>query len=232
MPYCVNCGVELDGNAKLCPLCQTPVWHSEYSSETAAYFPTKPTVVKPVPKRALVLLLTSMLVSVALCCGFLNLLLPTERPWSLYVIGAVVMLWVWVVLPLLLRKPPAFFKLTLDVAAIGIYAYLISIDLNGDVWFRGLALPILGEACVVVFLLSFLLRDHRRSILSTISLSIGAVGLFVLGVGFSIDHYFLGHWEPGWPLVVLVICVALIIPLQIIRHVPSLREEARRRFNL
>lgn len=232
MPYCVNCGVELNSNAKLCPLCGTPVWHPEQSPDTASYFPTKPTVVKPASKRALALLFSSMLASAALCSGGLNLLIPTERPWSLYVIGAAVMLWIWFVLPMLARRLPTFFKLTLDVAAIGIYIYLISIDLHGGVWFRGLALPILGEACIVVFALSFLLRGRRHSILSTISLSIGAVGLFFLGVGISIDHYFLGYWTPGWSLVVLVICVGLIIPLQIIRHVPSLREEARRRFNL
>ena len=33
-------------------------------------------------------------------------------------------------------------------------------------------------------------------------------------------------------LIVLVVCVGLIIPLRIVRRVPALREEARRRFNL
>ena len=32
--------------------------------------------------------------------------------------------------------------------------------------------------------------------------------------------------------IVLAVCVGLIIPLRIVRRVPSLREEARRRFNL
>ena len=93
-----------------------------------------------------------MLASVSLCCGVLNLLLPTERPWSLYVIGAAVMLWIWFVLPMLARRIPIFFRLTADVAAVGVYVFLISIDLSGSAWFRGLALPILGWACVLVFL--------------------------------------------------------------------------------
>ena len=230
MSYCVNCGVELHPGAKVCPLCQTPAWNPDLSAPS--YFPTKPPEVLPVSKREAALLLTAMLASVSLCCGLLNWILPTERPWSLYVIGAAVMLWIWLVPPMLARRLPAFFKLTADVAAVGVYIWMISIDLNGGHWFRGLALPILGWICVIVFLLSFLLRDRRRSVLSAISLCIGAVGLLTLGIEFFIDRYLRGVWQPQWSLVVLVICVAVIIPLRIVRHVPSLREEAQRRFNL
>ena len=118
------------------------------------------------------------------------------------------------------------------LTAIGIYVWLISIDLGGSRWFRGLALPMIGWAGVLVFLLSFLLRGGRRSILSAIALIIGAGGLLAIGIEFCIDRYFRGVWQPGWSLIVLAVCVGLIIPLRIVRRVPSLREEARRRFNL
>ena len=142
------------------------------------------------------------------------------------------MLWVWFTLPMVLRRLPVFFRLTADVAAIGIYVWLISIDLGGSHWFRGLALPMIGWAGVLVFLLSFLLRGGRRSTLSAIALVIGAAGLLAVGIEFCIDRYFRGMWQPGWSLIVLAVCVGLIIPLRIVRRVPSLREEARRRFNL
>ena len=53
-----------------------------------------------------------------------------------------------------------------------------------------------------------------------------------MGIEFCIDRYFRGVWQPGWSLIVLAVCVGLIIPLRIVRRVPALREEARRRFNL
>ena len=112
------------------------------------------------------------------------------------------------------------------------YVFLISIDLSGGAWFRGLALPILGWACVLVFLLSFLLRGGRRSRLSAIAMCIGTVGLMALGVEYCMDRFFRAAWQPTWSLVVVVICVGLIIPLRVVRRVPSLREEARRRFNM
>lgn len=179
MSYCVNCGVELDPGAQACPLCGTPAWHPDPSAPP--YFPTNRAAVQPASKREAAILLTAMLVSVSLCCGLLNLFLPTERPWSLYVIGAAVMLWVWFALPMALRRIPVFLRLTADVAAIGIYVWLISIDLNGGAWFRGLALPMIGWAGILVFLLSFLLRGGRRSILSSIALVIGAAGLLAHG---------------------------------------------------
>ena len=61
---------------------------------------------------------------------------------------------------------------------------------------------------------------------------IGAVGLMAMGVEYCLDQYFLEAWQPSWSLIVLVICIGLIIPLRIVRRVPSLREEARRRFNM
>ena len=187
MSYCVNCGVELDPGAARCPLCGTPAWKPD--PDAPSYFPTKPAEVPPASRRAAAALLTAMLASVSLCCGVLNLLLPTERPWSLYVIGAAVMLWIWFVLPMLARRIPIFFRLTADVAAVGVYVFLISIDLSGGAWFRGLALPILGWACVLVFLLSFLLRGGRRSRLSAIAMCIGTVGLMALGVEYCMDRF-------------------------------------------
>ncbi len=228
MSYCVNCGVELNPGAEECPLCGTPAWNPD--PETPRYFPTKPPEILPVQKQGVAILLTAMLVSVAVCCGLLNLILLPSRLWCFYVIGAAAMLWVWFVLPMVFPRLPLFFRLALDVAAIGIYVWLISIDLNGSAWFQGLALPILGWACVLVCLLSLALRG--RSILTRITLCIGSVGLLVLGIEFSIDRFLHSHWDPGWSLVVLAVCVALIIPLRVVRRVPSLREEVRRRFDL
>jgi len=230
MSYCVNCGVELAPDASRCPLCGTPAWKPDKTAPR--YFPTKPAEVPRASRRAAAALLTAMLASVSLCCGLLNLILATAHPWSLYVAGAAVMLWIWFALPMLARGIPIFFRLTADVAAVGIYVWIISVALHGSQWFRGLVLPMLGWACVVVFLLSFLLRDGRRSRLSSIAMCIGAVGLLALGVEYCMDCYFLQAWEPSWSLVVAVICIGLIIPLRIVRRVPSLREEARRRFNM
>ena len=179
------------------------------------------------------MLLSAMLASVAVCCGLLNLFfLRSDRPWSLYVIGAAVMLWIWLVPPLLHRTMPLWLRLLLDVAAVGVYVYLISIDLRGHDWYMGLALPIILTGGAIMAALGLLLGKGRRSILSSVTLIIGSVGLFLVGVEVFIDRWLFGRWTPGWSLVVLAVCAALVIPLLVVRHRPALREEARRRFHM
>ncbi|MEG0779778.1 MAG: DUF6320 domain-containing protein [Oscillospiraceae bacterium] len=236
MVYCVNCGVELGESAETCPLCGTAVWRPEPRPEEGAmpgFFPTRRTEVAPVSKRELALMLTAMLASVAVCCGVLNLFwLRTERSWSLYVIGAALMLWIWFVPPLLLRKLPLWVRLTLDVCAVGVYVLLVSIDLDGRGWFLHLALPILTLAGILLLGLSALLHGRHHSILTTTVLIIGAVGLLAVGIELFADFYFHATWAPGWSLVIISICVALVIPLIVVRRIPSLREEVRRRFHM
>lgn len=234
MSYCVHCGVELDATASFCPLCHTPVVDPNQSVDTAAPkpFPTHREEVPQVSRWELVLLLSAMLLSVAVCCGVLNLFLHPERIWSLYVIGAAVMLWIWLVPPLLMRGTRLWLRLVLDVLAVALYVYLISVDLGGGTWYWRLALPIILVGGAAVLFLGLLLRGGRRSILTSVTLIIGTVGVFLLCVELFVDHFLLGAWEPGWSLVVLAVCAALIVPLIVVRRVPALREEVRRRFHL
>ena len=233
MSYCVNCGVELDATASACPLCGTPVQNPRQKVDTAAPkpFPTRREEVPPESKRGPALLVTAMLASVAVCCGALNLLLPSGGAWSLYVIGVAAMLWLWLVPPLLMRRMPLLLRLTVDAAAVGVYVLLIALELDGLKWYLGLALPIVlwGGACLLF--LGVVLGGGRRSILSTVTLLIGTAGSFLLGVECFVDRFFQGIWRPGWSLVVVAVCVSLIIPLIVVRRVPSLREEVRRRFH-
>lgn len=233
MPFCVNCGVRLDANAKTCPLCQTPVWHPEQEEKTDPWFPAQRAVVAPAaPQQGAALLISLMLASAAFCCTLLNLVLSGHGWWSLYVTGAAAMLWVWLALPLLSRKIPGYLRLSADVAAVGVYVWVIALCHDGMHWYVGLALPILVTACLLVFLLAFLLRGGRRSILTSLTLFIGAAAVFLLAVEYFGDLYFHGEWSPGWSLIPTVICAALMIPLIVIRRVPALREEIRRRFAL
>ena len=230
MSYCVNCGVELDSTASFCPLCRTPVVNPRQPVDTGSSppFPTE----RPASKAELAILVSSMLASVAVCCGLLNLVLRSGHIWSLYVIGAAAMLWVWLVPPLLLRTMHLYLRLSADVLAVALYVFLISVDLDGSAWYWHLALPIILLLGAALLFLGFMMGARPRSTLSRITLVIGTTGVFLSGVELLIDRYFLGRWQPGWSLVVLTVCAALVIPLIVVRRVPALREEVRRRFHL
>ena len=120
MSYCVNCGVELDKDAAKCPLCQTPVVNPVCPVDTTIppNFPVERREVEPVNHREVAVLLSALYGVVGLCCVVLNLLFWWRgMPWSAIVAGACAMLWVWTVLPLLLRSAHSILLLGLDLLA-------------------------------------------------------------------------------------------------------------------
>lgn len=151
----------------------------------------------PASKAELAILVSSMLASVAVCCGLLNLVLRSGHIWSLYVIGAAAMLWVWLVPPLLLRTMHLYLRLSADVLAVALYVFLISVDLDGSAWYWHLALPIILLLGAALLFLGFMMGARPRSTLSRITLVIGTTGVFLSGVELLIDRYFLGRWQPG-----------------------------------
>lgn len=232
MSYCVHCGVELSDTARACPLCHTPVIDPSRTAEPQrpSPFPTKAGAVPPVSRVEAGVLLTVILASISVVCAVLNIFLRAEHIWSLYVIGGALLLWVWLVPPFFYRKFPLVLRLLFDVAAVAVYVLLISMALHGADWYLGLALPIILAAGAVVLFLGLVLP--RRSILTSVTLIIGSLGFFALCAELFLDRWFEHTWDPGWSLVVLAISVAIIVPLIIIRRVPSLREEVRRRFHM
>lgn len=232
MSYCVHCGVELNENADRCPLCNTPVLDPSRTPPTGNpdFFPSRPAQVDPVSKRGLAILITSMLVSVSLCCALLNLALKPETHWHFFVVGAAAMLWIWSVLPILIPKLPLWGRLTIDVGAVGLYVWIISLALDGKTWFYGLAIPLLIFSAITVCLLSWLLR-RKHSTLSTVTMILAAIGIYCVEVELCCDWYIHHTIDLGWSLVVFACCVGLCIPLIVVRRVPSLREEVRRRFH-
>ena len=229
MSYCVNCGVELDPDARRCPLCHTPVVNPACPVDESIppNFPVQRREVEPVNRREAAVLLSALYGVVGVCCVLLNLLFWRDgMPWSMIVAGACAMLWVWTVLPLLLRSAHSILLLGLDLLAVAGLLWLIAAAVDGLNWLGRLALPIWWGCSVVLLFLWYILP--RRSILSRCMLVLGSCVALMLWLEGCID-LFLGGYQPRWSLVVAV--VALMLPLLIIRYRPDLRREVRRRFH-
>ena len=157
MSYCVHCGVELDPTAEFCPLCHTPVQNpvQPVDRESPKPFPTERQEVPLAAKWELAVLISAMLASAAVCCGSLNIFLRAGL-WSLYIIGAAVMLWIFLVPPLLRRGLSPVIQLLADVLAVSAYVGAIAWNVGGlGGWYVHIARPIilwLGAELVAVML--------------------------------------------------------------------------------
>ena len=233
MSYCVHCGVELDDLAQRCPLCGTVVLdpHKLTTDGSSPFFPTKPTIVAPVSKKVLAGLLSSMLLSVSVCCGLLNLVLNPDILWHLFVVGAAAMLWIWIVLPLLAQNVPPWLRLATDAAAVALYVWTIAMTLDGMYWFWRLAIPLIVLTALAVNLIHLFIR-HKHSILSTITVILADIGIYGMGIELFCDWFAHHAVSLGWSLILFTVCFGLCVPLIVVRRVPSLRAEAQRRFHI
>lgn len=234
MSYCVNCGVELHPTARSCPLCQTPVVNpaQPVDTESPRPFPVNREEVPPVSRKELALLISIMLACVAVCCGVLNVFfLQVRVAWSLYVIGAAAMLWLWLVPPLVFRAMPAWIRICVGTLGIEGYLALIAYEWDGWAWYWGLAVPIV-LAFGALLLSLWLIYSRKRSVLTSVTCIIGCAGVFLILIECFVDRWLQGRYDPGWSIIAAAVCVSLMIPLLVIRHRPSLRDQIRRRFHL
>lgn len=232
MSYCVHCGVELDQTARACPLCGTPVLDPAAPIDTAGArpYPTRSTPVEPPGKREVAKLLTATLASAAAVCALLNLFLDPQVLWSLYVVGGAATLWLWAAPGLLFPKLPLWSRLLIDASAVAGYLLLVSWVLDGLDWYLALALPMTLTWTALAMALGLFLPG--RSILTSVTLLLGAAGFYCLTIELFIDRWTAGRWQPVWSLVVAAACAAAMAVLVTVRAVPGLRELVRRKFHM
>lgn len=230
MPYCVYCGVELDPSARSCPLCGTPVSLPRQGDPALAapVFPQIRQEVEPVVHKELAILLTAMFLSAGACCALINLIFPRPGLWWPFVAGGCGVLWVWLVPPLLVKRPRPPLLAGAGLLSIMAYLCLIAALTGGQDWLTALALPVWAGGALLVMLLVCLVT--RRSFLGRLLWLIGGFGCYMVWLEFWIDRY-LGGYHPEWSLIAGVVCAAFMVPLAVIRLRPGLRGQVRRRFH-
>lgn len=240
MSYCVNCGVELDASARECPLCNTPVLNpreqilqkeKEMRGSTAPPFPSEKGQVESVKRKDLGLLLSMVIGACVATCGILNLLVFHGTPWSLAVIGACVILWVFMIPAAIYTRQSVYVSLLLDGAAVSLYLYMLTFLSGSSGWFTGLGLPIAVLVTALAELVTLCVRVLPRSFLTVALYLFTAIGLLCMGIELLIRRYLEKTLALRWSAVVLTICVILDIAVITMLSRRRLRNEVRRRLH-
>ncbi len=232
MPYCVICGVETD--EKTCPLCGTaiiiPNSHKKDEKDDALY-PYPDRIDEIYHKidikyaRHLSMLLMSVPAGVVL---LVNLISSGAIDWSLYVIGALICVYCWLLVPIFYR-----FKRPYPYVAIGIisligYLFIIANMNDGMKWFLDLALPI--TIASFAYILPFVVAVRRlewQPLLRAAAASV-LTGIFLMSLDFICDLY-IGSVQLNWSLYALLPLLALSGLFLLLEKKEGLKNEIKKR---
>lgn len=232
MSYCVNCGVKLDPSLKRCPLCNTPVLNpNETTFAAPSPFPEKTGQVEVVKSRDLAILLSVSLIATAAVSALLNLLVFSSGLWSLYVVGACLVLWVLALPAVIYSRLPIYGYLLCDGIAIALYQYMISFNTASHRWFYGLGLPITALCTVIALAFSLLVRRLSSAFLMVGLYAFLSIAIFCVGLELLIRHYLEAPLLLTWSAIVLAICTVIAISLITILSRSRLRDAVRRRLH-
>lgn len=219
--YCVKCGVKLADSEKKCPLCGTVVFHPELTqgpgerTYPADRYPQQPQM----NRRSALIVLTTLFLMPLLITWMVDLQINHTVTWSGFVMGALLMGYVLIVLPMWFRHPNPVIFVPVGFTAIGLYLLYISLATQGG-WFLSFAFPVVGGLGLIVTAVVALCKYLRRGKLYVFGGASLALGGMMILMEFLINITFGRPRFVGWsiyPCIVLALLGAMLIFLGINR---------------
>jgi len=207
MPYCSQCGVELNAETKKCPLCKTTIYSKEEGGDEKAQNDYPPVEVKATMTNGQKRFLSWEIETFFLATSFgivltINLLKEGTISWGGYPLIAIGSVWLISTLILLLFKQLILIMTGLVVSLTGA---LVLIDLmNGKLeWFLVLGLPIVSMTAFVAAVVALLVKYLRNPGANLAAFITFLIGVFCLGLDLLISGY-RGKVYISWSAIVMV----------------------------
>ena len=236
MSYCVNCGVKLEQSLKTCPLCHTPVINpnelkTSDLSNTIGPFATTKGEVEPMKKHDIGLWLTLVFGSTALSCGLLNFLVFNHYYWSIPVIGACIVMWLFFCPRMFLPQIPVSINLAVSGVSVIMYELAITLMTEQDRWFYELTLPITLFLLGLLALFGLLYKYVSSSLVASALYFFIDIAIFSVALECFIDRFIGLNAHIFWSAIVLSVCAVISVALIAILSMKRLRETVRKRLH-
>jgi hypothetical protein len=207
MPYCSQCGVELDEYVEACPLCSAPVVASKkLKAGKNTGFPDKAV---PEKDKGVLRFLAWEIVGVSLLTAFLiialtNLITALGITWARYPLASIVLIWLLATFPLLLPKKPLLISI-LSVCAIMLFLALIDLMDNGVIdWYYYIALPITIMSIIVTTGVVMLCIKVKRKGANIAAFILFGIGIMAVGLDLILHFALTGMMGLTWSLYVII----------------------------
>lgn len=227
--YCVKCGVKLSEGQRICPLCETKVYHPDFLKIDNPTFPRKEFASEAINRTGLLFVITVITLLPMLLPLIMEWVLTDVIVWSGYVTGGVLLAYILAVLPCWFRHPTPAVFVPLDFAAILLYVLFINLQ-NGGGWFLSFAFPVVGALGVIVTAASVLLYYLKRGKLYVWGGTLIALGLWTVLIEGMVFITFDVKSVVSWSLCTLIALTVLGMLLLLIAIVKPWKESLRKIF--
>lgn len=228
--YCMKCGVELSAGQRICPICETKVYHPDLPMEaTVPTYPQKEFQSEEFNPRGVLFVITILAsLVIGLIVGF-ELSLHHSIGWSGYAAGGILLAYLVVILPNWFKHPNPVIFVPCDFA--GVLALLLYINLQtGGAWFFRFALPVTLTLCAIVSAMVAIIRYVHRGRLYTIGGGLIALGGWTVLIEFFLRQTFAVKTAIYWSAFSCGSLFVMGMMLIVIAIVKPIRESLRRIF--
>lgn len=234
MSYCVNCGVELDKSEPRCPLCGTEVINPAALQEEKPARPYSSHVEhldRRIDRRYIASFVSLLLLIPLFTSMLTNIMANGRLSWSYYVLGAELIAFAVLLLPMIAHMARILY-IVIDAVAIGVFLLLIKVMNQGDWdWLLLLGLPITGLAALFSWFIAWMASPKcKLPLLVRFTFTLTTIGLLVVGIEFFIGLYHHVVAWPQWSLYVLFPCLVLGSALLLLNRRARLKAEIHKRF--
>lgn len=235
MSYCVNCGVELSDHEKRCPLCDTIVLNPQTIGLNQKISEQE------LPKKGvesisgfhmdfkmlanIISVLLIIPIGVTFICNYMEL---HKLTWSLYVLGAAILVFVIVLLPAFFKNKKPYAYIIIDAVAVFLYLYMINLLRNSD-WTFTIALPICSMTMIFALFYAFAIRSKRISKLLKVTIFILFTGIYLMAIEVVLKDALHDKLALTWSHYALIPCAAVSIALIIIESNKKLKSDLQKR---
>jgi len=185
-------------------------------------------VVRKVNRRYGVTLASMLLLIPCFISAISNLLVSGRMDWSVYVIGACFLAYVFILFPQQLQKPNAYLLLTLDMFALLGYLAVINIA-TGMRWFLRLGLPLVLVATSFALVLVLLIRARSIGILQKSGVLFLHISVLLIAINTTVNLFINKTYIPSWALFASVPCVVISAVFFYTNSHYDLKERIRKR---
>lgn len=221
MIICKNCGVELEPDMNICPLCEQHILGNENAytrnvkqAKKPSFFETRK--MNQPQRKATWELVSVILILVVIITSIINYVVNGEISWSEYPVATSLVLFSYITCFAFLNQRREFQVLIVLISA-SLLIFLLDLATGEPFWARKLGIPILLILNAVLIGLMKIIQFSKERGVNLIAYFFLAAAVLCVGIETTVDNYLGTHPKLVWSLIVSA-CVIPIAAVLLFMH--------------